>query len=142
MAAEDFIYVTVNDKKYRIGRIRANVGAILIRKIIGASGGDQKKSLGILLGGMAMEDELMLQKHLLSVVCYEKEVGERTNYFPIFDGDKMLAPGLETDSVAVWALQQASFTVNIAPFFIESGQRDVEKIMAQVPSPDSSSSAT
>lgn len=129
---QDFTTVTVKGRNYRIGYIRADKGALLLRKIMSAVGGDRSKAATILMGGLSTADELLMQKELLSVVSFERHPGENTNYLPVFDGEHIFDPNLMTDSVSLWGLEQVSFDQNIAPFFSESGQKDVGEILSQL----------
>lgn len=129
---QEFTPIVVKGRNYRIGRIRPNVGAVLIRKIMAASGGDATKLTSVLMGGLSTEDEKLMQKELLSVVSFERQVGDVSNYVPVTDGEQIFDPSLKSDPVTMWALEQASFNENLAPFFSESGQKDVMAILAQI----------
>jgi hypothetical protein len=142
MPTQEYLGLNVNGRKYRIGQIRANVGSLLIRRIIGASGGDQRKALSMVMGGMPLEDEVLLQRHLLAVVEFHREIGADEAWLPVFDGERVLDPNLTHDSVSLWALQQASFDYNVAPFFIERGQKALTAILTQVPRSAPSNSET
>jgi hypothetical protein len=136
---QDYTTVIVKGHNYRVGYIRADIGALLVRKIMSAIGGDRSKATKVLMGGLSTEDELLMQKELLSVVAFERQVGESVNYLPIFDGERIFDPGLKTDVVSLWGLEQVSFDQNIAPFFNESGQKDVGEILSQLLPPPSNS---
>jgi len=136
---QDFTTVTIKGRNYRVGYIRAHIGALLLRKIMSAVDGDRAKAAKILMGGLSTEDELLMQKELLSVVSYEKQIGEKINYVPVFDGEHIFDPALMTDSLSLWGLEQISFDQNIAPFFSENGQKDVGEILSQLPHPLSTS---
>jgi len=120
---QEFTTVQVNGRNYRIGLIKADVGARLIHKIMftlnGEKNQEKAKAVACGLGGLSTEDDALMQKELLSVVSYETQVGDNVNYIPLFDGEHIFDPSIANNPNAFYILQQASYNVNLLPFFAE-----------------------
>jgi hypothetical protein len=128
---KDFTLVSVKGHNYKIGYVAADKGAVIIRKITAAGGTDKESAIKAMMGGMSIDNELFMQRELLSVVSFERLLDDKQVFMPVFADGQIKDPDISTDAVAVWTLEQLSFNQNIAPFFSESGQADVMKALQQ-----------
>ena len=143
---QEYKDVTVNGKNFRIGRINAMMGTIILRKMVGTSAGaiagagTASAGAGALIGGLSTEDEMFVQKELLKVVSFEKAVGENTVYVPLLAENGLVAdPDVRDDVGAIDALQTESMEYNILPFFVASAARLLKSVAQLAPQMDTAS---